>query len=448
MIEQQTEKAEEEKKMRKKWIAPELRYISVFVALIMGSIITFGCGGGGGSSSDGGGGGGGSTGSPEIALSTDQLSFGKVVANTAGLRSADRSVQVTNTGTANLVIGQIAQANPLAAPFEVFDDNCSGLSLAPNASCSVVVRFKPTVLISQDYSDSFNIPSDDTDKPTLTVNVTGTGQGLNVTINKVDTSGLSEIRLIVSVTDGDNNPLTTLGAADFAVKEEGTAKNFNLSGIKVDTPVSVALDLDYSLSIQPFITEVQTTAKNFLATLTDPADEAAVIKFASTVYEASDFLPVLTNIGTLNAAIDAGYPDSLDGTVLYDAVSVSVQNINNNDRLAAVIVSDGDDQGSTQTLEGVIDSAQTKQVVLFTIGLGNILEREPMQRMAVETGGKYFETPDSSGLQAIYDQISNILSNQYEITFNTSQPAGTTNDIQVVVTDVALTGEDTETVTY
>jgi VWFA-related protein len=419
-------------------------------AVILTVLVVFGCGGGGGSSSDGGngGGGGGST-SPEISLSPSQLAFGNVVANTQGLRSADRSVQVTNLGTANLSLGQIAQANPLAAPFEIFDDNCSRVSLAPNASCSVVVRFKPTDLTSAAYTDSFDIPSNDADEPSLTVNVAGNGQGLNVTINKVDTSGFpNSIRLIVSVTDGDNDPLTSLNAVNFALSEEGVSQGFTLNPTKVDTPVSVALNLDYSRSIQPFITEVQNTAKSFLTTLTDPADEASVIKFASTVYEASDFLPVQTSIATLNAAIDAAYPDSTDGTLLYDAVYFSIQNTNNNDRLAGVVVSDGDDQGSTQTLESVIDSAQTKQVILFTIALGNVLETEPMQRMAVETGGQYFETPNAGGLQSIYNQISQILSNQYEITFTTSQAAGTVNDIQVVVRSGPLNGEDTEAVTY
>ena len=157
----------------------------LLMAVAFTTLAVIGCGGGGGGDSSSGG---GSSGSPEIALSTDQLSFGSVVANAAGLRSADRSVQVTNNGTANLVMGQIAQANPLVAPFSIpaATDRCSGISLAPNASCTVVVRFAPTDPVQAVYSDSFSIPSNDADEPSLTVNVTGNGQGLNVTINKVD----------------------------------------------------------------------------------------------------------------------------------------------------------------------------------------------------------------------------------------------------------------------
>ncbi|MFW2405786.1 MAG: choice-of-anchor D domain-containing protein, partial [Gammaproteobacteria bacterium] len=46
-------------------------------------------------------------------------------------------------------------------------------TLAPTQSCTLTVRFEPTT--TGDFVDSFDIPSDDPDEPSVTVSVSGTG---------------------------------------------------------------------------------------------------------------------------------------------------------------------------------------------------------------------------------------------------------------------------------
>jgi Ca-activated chloride channel homolog len=427
----------------------------LLMAVAFTTLVIIGCGGGGGGGPSGGG---GTAGSPEISLSTNQLSLGSVVANAAGQRSADRSVQVTNLGTANLVMGQIAQANPLVPPFSIpaGTDSCSGVSLAPNASCTVVVRFAPTDPVQSNYSDSFSIPSNDADEASLTVNVTGIGQGLNVTINKVDSSVPGTIRMIVSVTDGNNEPVLLLSAGNFSVTEGGVGQVINVTGT-IATPVSVALDLDYSESVTNVLNDIEASAKGFLQNLTNPTDEASVIKYAREVREFIGFTLVQDNLGLFNTAIDAPYTDPINATKFFDAVYGSVDSLSlrGNDRKAILVVSDGLDYdsltrlpASMQDLEDVIANAKEKQVFIFPIALGADIQKEVLQRMAVETGGQYFEAPTSADLDAIYDQISLILTNQYEITFTTAKAVGTTNSLRVVATKDALVGDDTESVVY
>ncbi|MBL3528201.1 MAG: choice-of-anchor D domain-containing protein [gamma proteobacterium endosymbiont of Lamellibrachia anaximandri] len=98
-----------------------------------------------------------------------QVSFGNVIEGVA----SNNIVTITNDGTADLILGQIAQANPLAAPFSIQNDTCSTQTLAPAASCTLTVRFSPTVIGI--FNGSFDIPSDDADEATVTVNLTGTG---------------------------------------------------------------------------------------------------------------------------------------------------------------------------------------------------------------------------------------------------------------------------------
>ncbi|WP_177421177.1 choice-of-anchor D domain-containing protein [endosymbiont of Lamellibrachia barhami] len=98
-----------------------------------------------------------------------QVPFGNVIEGV----SSDQIVTITNDGTADLILGQIAQANPLAAPFSILNDTCSAQTLTPAASCTLTVRFAPTVIgIS---NDSFDILSNDPDEATVTINLTGTG---------------------------------------------------------------------------------------------------------------------------------------------------------------------------------------------------------------------------------------------------------------------------------
>ena len=72
-------------------------------------------------------------------------------------QTSDLAVTVTNNGATDLVIGQIANLDPLAAPFSIVSDGCSTQTLAPAASCQVTVRFAPTG--DGFYSDTFDVPT-------------------------------------------------------------------------------------------------------------------------------------------------------------------------------------------------------------------------------------------------------------------------------------------------
>ncbi len=101
--------------------------------------------------------------------------------------TSDQTVTITNEGNAALAIGNVAEANVLAAPFSVINDNCSGQTLAATASCTLVVRFAPTT--AGIFNDSFDIPSDDPDEASVTVNVSATGIAARLS-NPPSTPGL------------------------------------------------------------------------------------------------------------------------------------------------------------------------------------------------------------------------------------------------------------------
>ncbi len=116
------------------------------------------------------------SGRPEIAVTDSvapaddlQVPFG----NVTELASATQTVTVTNTGGANLLLGAVGLANPLAAPFALANDNCTGATVLPAASCTFNVTFSPGSVGA--FSDSVDIPSNDADEPSVTVSVSGSG---------------------------------------------------------------------------------------------------------------------------------------------------------------------------------------------------------------------------------------------------------------------------------
>ncbi len=112
-----------------------------------------------------------------------QVLFGSVVQG----NTSEQTVTVTNTGTANLVIGTVANSNPLVAPFTITADTCSGQTIAPSEICSLTVRFAPSSI--NGYTDSFDIPSNDPDTPSVLLNLGGTGTAVpvpNISVNDLE----------------------------------------------------------------------------------------------------------------------------------------------------------------------------------------------------------------------------------------------------------------------
>lgn len=108
----------------------------------------------------------GSNPAPEITVSPASLSFGSVAVS----GNVNQDVNVANDGSADLLIGNI---DSLVSPFSIISDTCSDKTLSPNSGCVISVSFAPVE--TGDFSDTFDIPSNDADEANVTVSVSGTG---------------------------------------------------------------------------------------------------------------------------------------------------------------------------------------------------------------------------------------------------------------------------------
>jgi hypothetical protein len=108
---------------------------------------------------------------PQIVQSPLAIDFGNVAVGTL----LGQNVAVLNDGSADLAIGQITLggSNPAQYRQPAPLDLCSGTTLPPGASCTVKVRFKPTVV--GPLSATLVIPSTASNEAVVTVTLNGTG---------------------------------------------------------------------------------------------------------------------------------------------------------------------------------------------------------------------------------------------------------------------------------
>jgi VWFA-related protein len=384
------------------------------------------CGGGGGESAPP---------SPRILVSSTQIDFGDIILDDI----AEQAYTIRNVGSSTLTLGQIAQTDPLAPPFSIVNDNCSGTALTANKECPFTVLFSPTSQ-GKGFTDSFDIPSNDPNFATVTVGVVGNAEGLRLSINQTTTDTCQDIELHIAVFDKDGFPISELTTDNVALFEndDPNPKTIELNPAISIMPVSVALVLDFSDSLNLFYENVIDSSKQFVDLL-HPDDEAAVFKFAKTIELKQTFTD---NIIDLQSAIDNAYTglgtEDVLATVVYDAlwdaIDLTADRPNN---LAIVLISDGKDEdpadgkGSEKTLTEVIDHAKDTGVSIFTIGLGSPVSVDVMNELAQETGGQYFAAPNSDQLAGIYQAIRDILNGQYIITYTSTASDPITVNVQV-----------------
>jgi VWFA-related protein len=398
-----------DKNIRRDWL------LVIFAAACCVFVTLSGCGGGGGDD------GGGSDGSSYTSFGELDVAFSGVVVN----HFADDTLTLKNAGSVALTLGQIEAPD---APFTIEDDQCSGTTLGESATCDIQVRFSPTSQGS--YSDAFVVPLSGSDTAFATVNLEGDAWLYNVSINQFQTEACPDVRLIVSVTNSDDSCVTGLDSDDFVLLEEGGTESGTISLTASDviqgasSDLSVVLALDTSGSVGDVVEDIIAAAKNFINDM-KVADEAAVFQFASSGAEPVIEFTTATADGktAITTAIDTEIDAYGGGTALYTAVSdvcdYIVQNAAAGNRTAIIVITDGQDTASEMSLDDAVSAALEVGVPIFTIGSG-IENAEVLQALADDTGGQYYDAPETEDINEIYLKTSALFSNQYEIEYTSS----------------------------
>ncbi|NOY85590.1 MAG: choice-of-anchor D domain-containing protein, partial [Nitrospirae bacterium] len=165
-----------------------------------------------------------------------KIPFGSV---STGENSGHR-VTIENLGNEALIIGAIAENNALAAPYMLQDNQCSGMTLPTNSTCTFNILFSPSSVVKP--LDSFDIPSSDPNRSVVTLSVSGngvSGPAPDMRILQGDPLSASQNITFPEIAIGQTlEKIVTLKSIGSAVLEIGTIPTGNL----IEVPFSLVDD--------------------------------------------------------------------------------------------------------------------------------------------------------------------------------------------------------------
>ena len=220
-----------------------------------------------------------------------------------------------------------------------------------------------------------------------------------------------------------------LKADNFRVYEDKVEQK--LSTFKrEDVPVSMGLVIDNSGSMRdkrPRVNEAAIT----LVEASNPQDEAFVVNFNDDFY--LDLDKDFTNsVPELKEALER--IDSRGSTALYDAIIGSLDHLKkaSKDKRVLLVVTDGEDNSSHNSLEKTLREVQKTNTVIYTIGLlGDEKRKEKnhamkaLKEIAEGSGGLAFFPENVEDVHTICEQVAHDIRNQYTLAY---YPSNTKKD--------------------
>ncbi len=367
----------------------------------------------------------------EVTMVNYGLSTGNEFGNvTVGNTPASREVALVNNSPFEVIVSDMILSDPdnfvLNTSRGTNPCGTNAPTLAVGANCTVEVTFTPLSVSS--LEETLTIESNYRENPAIDVALRGTGDpisDISVIINQV-TIECPEVTAYVSVTDQEGYPLSELSEDDFTVEEDGRViaplNSFDFVS-EMMIPISVALIMDSSGSIRSTagaIEKMEAGVTEFIGLLTEN-DEAEIIKFTSNVDVVQEFT---SDKAALTSAVTTHWESG--GTSLYDAIHKAVEDTskNINSRRAIVVITDGADNSSDNTLPQIIHYVSTQEIPIFTIGLGRNIDPVILQQIAHSSGGQYYDTRGPYDIITIYQQLASLLFiNQYVLTYDSTTDA-------------------------
>jgi Ca-activated chloride channel homolog len=236
---------------------------------------------------------------------------------------------------------------------------------------------------------------------------------------------VEEVVLHATVVDQQNNLVSDLARGGFQVYEDGKLQQIT-SFHQEHVPVALGILIDNSGSMLPKRAAVNQAALNLIRS-TNPQDEIFVVNFGEEYYLDQDFT---NDEAKLKAALE--HIETRGSTALYDAVVASATHMKEETTLpkrALLVVTDGGDNASQDTLEEAVHSLEQKDgPVVYVIALTTPAKRMTSNMRALEalsqkTGGTAYFPADVQEVDSITRQIASAIRSQYVIGYKSSSTA-------------------------
>jgi len=281
--------------------------------------------------------------------------------------------------------------------------------------------------------DSDPVPSPDPDKAPVAAAPDGTAGPRDVVRENGKYTlreNAYEVRLNASVIDSSGKTVDSLPKEAFHVYEDGVPQAIS-SFRHEDLPVSLGIVIDSSGSMLEKRASVD-AASIKLVQLSNREDEAFLVDFNSEAYIDEDFTSDITKLQQGLAMAKVG-----GGTALYDALVASADYLSKNakrSKQVLLIVTDGEDNASSATLEQTIERIQDLDgPAIYCIGLlfGDDMDRrearhakEVLSELSEQTGGQAYFPKSLKEVADIAAMVAQDIRTQYTIAYrSTKSPA-------------------------
>ena len=301
------------------------------------------------------------------------------------------------------------------------------------------------------------------------------------------TVNVAAVNLLATVRDKHGNLVRNLSKDDFSLEQDTKPQTITYFAKESDLPLTLGLLVDTSLSQRRVLDQERTASRSFLDhVLRQDKDKAFLIHFDREVELLQD---LTSSRQKLQAAIDqihtpqfsqtstnggSGGGGSGDGrgsrghghgggTLLYDSIYLASDELmkKQQGRKALIILTDGVDRGSKESLTEAVETAQRADTLIYCIlfadkeeghngggfggprmgggGMGGgrgggyprrTEESRPdgkkvLEQLAKNSGGRFFEVSKKETIDKIYADLDEELRSQYVLGYSPDKPDAT-----------------------
>ena len=292
---------------------------------------------------------------------------------------------------------------------------------------------------------------------------------------------VNTVSVLATVRDKHGKIISNLGQDDFSLQEDGRPQTINYFVRESDLLLRMGLLVDTSLSQRKVLEQERSVSYSFLDHLLRPdKDQDFVIHFDREVELLQDFTASRPKLQAALQSLQTPQSDDSGnnrgasgngngggrgggrgshgrggGTLLYDAIYLASDDMMSKQkgRKALIVLSDGVDHGSKESLMSAIETAQRSDTVVYSIlfkddeehnarggfGMGQHgggrrggrypQEERPdgkkiLQQISKATGGRLYEVSKKEPIDKIYSEIEEELRNQYSIGYTPDKNNG------------------------
>jgi len=253
---------------------------------------------------------------------------------------------------------------------------------------------------------------------------------------------VSVVSLLASVRDKRGGLVANLEKSDFTVFEDGKQQEIKYFSRETDLPLTIGLLIDVSASQRNLLDIERSAASQFFGEVLRKKDEAFLISFGEECELLQDYtnsarmlsqgmngLRVSSGVGGFGPGPvpTAGGPR---GTVLYDAVFLAADEKLRTEvgRKVIVLITDGVDEGSRESIDAAIEAAQKADAVVYSIdyfdpsaygygpfGFGGGAGEGYLRKMSDATGGHVYKVDRRHSLDEVFKELQEEMRSQYSI---------------------------------